>query len=463
MRFQSDPQSELYGDLPRVVIAGRPNAGKSTLFNRLAHKRRAITDPTPGVTRDAIETTALIAGKPVKLIDTGGFKLERVYDKENEEQKQIDTIVLERTLETLKTADLIILLFSAGEINAEDEELINLMRVLLEKTIVCVNKTEGGRLKAESYDLYKYGFKELFFISAEHGDNIPELCDVIASKLDFSHIKLKKPLLNIIKIAIAGKPNTGKSTFFNRLTSTKNSLVSDIAGTTRDVINGEFFYNEYKFIVLDTAGIRRKSKIEKTIEYYSVNRAIKAIEEADIVLHLIDAVEGFTEQDKKIAALANERGKGIIFILNKWDLVKHIKNSFNAMRDRLHFIFPHMNFSPVLPLCAKDGEGASRILDTAIVIYKQLKHQIETSVFNNYLEKWQNECHPPSGPRTRFKIKYGLQTCVNPVLFKLFVSRPQVWTENYAAFIRNKIRKDLGFSMVPVRLDVMPSRERRQK
>lgn len=456
-----DPELR-YNCLPRAVIAGRPNAGKSTLFNRLSRKRRAITDPSPGVTRDAIETTAFIAGKPVTLIDTGGFKLDR-----NGGQDEMDSMVLERTLETLKSADCVILLFAAGEISAEDEEFIKILRPLREKTIACVNKTEGGRLIAESCNLYQYGFSELFFISAEHGDNIFELCEAIAAKLDFSRVKIDDAKTHPIKIAIVGKPNTGKSTFSNRLTQTNNSLVSNIAGTTRDVVEGTLFYKEREFIILDTAGLRRKSKIEAQhkkaapVEYYSVNRAIKAIEEADIVFHLIDAQDGLTEQDKKIAAVSSGRGRGVIFIFNKWDLMPEIKNNFNAACDRLRYFFPQMSFSPVLPLCAKNGEGSVKILDTAITLYKQLTRRMETSLFNSYLEKWQDESPPPSGPRTRFKIKYGLQIHENPVIFKLFVSRPQAWTESYESYIRNKIRKDAGYSMIPISLDIAPSREKR--
>ncbi|MDR2509420.1 MAG: ribosome biogenesis GTPase Der [Spirochaetaceae bacterium] len=441
--------------LPRVVLAGRPNVGKSTLFNRLAHKRRAITDPTPGVTRDAVEMDIILDGKPLRLIDTGGFKLERGEDG-------LDALVVERAIETIRSADLLILLFDAGEITAEDEEFIILLRPYSEKIIACVNKTEGGRLAAEACAVAAYGFNNLFFISAEHGDNIAALTDALLARLDFSKVEREEESgTRPLRIMLAGKPNTGKSTLANRLTSSNASLVSDIAGTTRDVIEGAFVYKSRRFLTLDTAGIRRKNKINENIEYYSVNRAIRTMDEADIVLHLIDAEEGLSEQDKKIAALACERGRPVIFVLNKWDKMPDVKNTFNAVRDRLRFLFPQMAYAPVLPVSAASGEGVGKMLDMAIAMHGQLYNRLETSAFNNLLRRWQDEYPPPSGPRTRFKIKYGLQVSENPVIFKVFVSRPQAWTESYGAYIRNRLRADAGFSMIPVRLDIAPSRERR--
>jgi GTP-binding protein len=445
------------------VLAGRPNVGKSTLFNRLAHKRRAITDPTPGVTRDAIETRTLILDSPVTLIDTGGFKL----DHADNDEDRLDALVVERTLETLHSADLIVLLFSAGEFSAEDEEFVSLVRPLYDKTIACVNKTEGGRLVAESCALHRFGFKELLFISAEHGDNVAELCRIVherlsaAGKICLSFIEDEPQQEEPIRITLIGKPNTGKSTLSNRLTSSSGSLVSEIAGTTRDVIEGSLSYKGRRFITLDTAGIRRKTKVNEAIEYYSVNRAIKTLDAADVAVLLIDALEGLSEQDKKIAAQASQRGCPVIFALNKWDLVPPVKNGFTAMSDRLRFLFPQMAWAPIVPVSARTGDGVVKLLDMVIKVHTQLLRRIETSVFNDYLERWQIEYPPPSGPSTRFKIKYGLQISANPVMFKLFVSRPRAWTEAYGSYIANRLRKDAGYSMIPVRLEIAPSREDR--
>ena len=310
--------------LPTVVLAGRPNVGKSTLFNRLLHKRRAITDPTPGVTRDPVAVDASIMNKKLRLIDTGGFKLDRNESAEG----GLEAVVVERTIETIRESDLVVLIFEAGEITPEDEELIDILRPYQAKLIPVVNKCEGGRREADAWNLLSYGFEKIIMISAEHGDNVDELEETIASRIaDFSgddsesvsdpQHSTEGESESVIRIALLGKPNTGKSTLSNRLTASSSSIVSSIPGTTRDVVEGTFTWKKYKFLVLDTAGIRRRTKINENIEYYSVNRAIKTIDEADIVFLVIDAQEGLTDQDKKIAALAHEKGRGIIFALNK--------------------------------------------------------------------------------------------------------------------------------------------------
>jgi len=446
-----------YKNLPTVVIAGRPNVGKSTLFNRLLRKRRAITDPTPGVTRDPVESDCVIDDKPLRLIDTGGFKLTDVDG--------IDKLVVEKTLNTLKKADLIVLLIEAGEITSEDEELIEILRPYKKKLIVCVNKTEGGRLQADSWNVLSFGFDKVLMISAEHGDNIGELSQEILKRLDFS--KVEEEIQNredkTIRIALLGKPNTGKSTLSNRLTGANASIVSDIPGTTRDTVEGSFKWKSRDFIILDTAGIRRKAKVTENIEYYSVNRAIKTIDSADIVVLMIDAAEGLSDQDKKIAALAHDKGRGIILTLNKWDTMPQEKNTFKTAEERIHFQFGQMEYAPIIPVSAKDGTGVDKIISTAIKMYAQLNTSISTSHLNTALEQWLTEHPPPSGPRTRFKVKYAVQKSANPVHFIFFTSRTQAVSDSYVSYLKNRIRKDLGFSMVPVLLEIKSSAEDRKR
>ena len=450
MEFNGDLK---YRNLPVVVLAGRPNVGKSTLFNRLLHKRRAITDPTPGVTRDPVGMDAFIAGKPLRLIDTGGFKL----DREGALPDILDDLVVGRTLETLGEAAFVVLILEAGSVTPEDEEFIRILRPLRDRLLVAVNKTEGGRREADSWNLLSYGFERIFMISAEHGDNVGELEEAIISRLDFSRVELDDTEGRPIRLALVGKPNTGKSTLSNRLTASGASIVSDIPGTTRDVVEGEFFYKNRRFLVLDTAGIRRKSKVTENIEYYSVNRAIKTMDEADVVILLIDAREGLAEQDKKIAALAHEKGRGIILVLNKWDTMPPVKNSFTAARDRTRFLFPKMDYAPILALCALDGAGVEELLSTAVRMYAQLNKRVETAPLNQALERWLAEYPPPTGPRTRFKVKYAVQVSGNPVKFVFFVSRPGAVSEAYVSFLRNRIRKDLGYSLVPIGIELRPS------
>ncbi|MDL2228967.1 ribosome biogenesis GTPase Der [Treponema sp. OttesenSCG-928-L16] len=443
-------QETKYRNLPTVVLAGRPNVGKSTLFNRLLRRRRVITDPTPGVTRDPVSADAFIAGRPLRLVDTGGFKLER---------EELDELVVERTLEVLEEADLVVLILEAGELTPEDEEFIEALRPWQDRLLVAVNKTEGGRREADAWNLLSYGFDQVFMISAEHGDNIAELEDAIISRLDFSGVETDDSESRPIRIALAGKPNTGKSTLSNRLTASSASIVSDIPGTTRDVVEGVFTYKKKAFKVLDTAGIRRKSRVNENIEYYSVNRAIKSMDEADIVFLMIDAQEGLSDQDKKIAALAHERGRGIILVLNKWDAVPQVKNGFQAVSDRIRFMFGKMEYAPIVAVSALDGSGVDKLLDTALRMYAQLRRHIETAVLNQHLEKWLEEHPPPIGPQSRFKVKYAVQVSENPVKFAFFVSRPQAVSESYLSYLRNKVRKDLGYSMIPVEIELRASRK----
>ncbi|MCL2094380.1 MAG: ribosome biogenesis GTPase Der [Treponema sp.] len=451
---------------PRVALAGRPNVGKSTLFNRLLRRRRSITDPTPGVTRDPVSMGAVILGRPVELIDTGGFKLDREHDSI---QGDLEREVVERTLGILKGADLIVLIFEAGELTLEDEEFISLLRPYQSKLLAVVNKTEGGRRISESYNILSYGFDRVIMISAEHGDNVGELEEAIIAALPESGPEGPgaegrgaggTQTQGSIKLALLGKPNTGKSTLSNRLTSSEASIVSPHPGTTRDVVEGEFTFKKRKFQVLDTAGIRRKTKVSENIEYYSVNRAIRAIDQADIVILIIDAQESLTDQDKKIAALAHEKGRGIILALNKWDTMGEGKNTFNAVRDRIRFLFGQMEYAPILPLSALNGEGLEKLLNTCITMSAQLHRQIETSVLNQHLSKWLVEYPPPLGKQSRFKVRYAVQTQANPVRFIFFASRSHAVSEPYVAYLRNRIRRDLGFSLIPLLIEVRASSTR---
>jgi GTP-binding protein len=455
MKF--DPRYK-YRRLPRVVLAGRPNVGKSTLFNRLLHQRRAITDPTPGVTRDPVAMDGFIKGMPLTLMDTGGFKLDRRAAGGREVPGDLlDDLVVEKTLGALETADLILLILEAGELTSEDEEFISLLRPYREKLMAVVNKTEGGRRESESWNILSYGFDKVWMISAEHGDNVGDLEDAIVARLNFSGVELDGSDERPIRIAIVGKPNTGKSTLSNRLTASAASIVSDIPGTTRDVVEGAFSYKNRSFQVLDTAGIRRKSKVTENVEYYSVNRAIKSMDDADIVFLLIDAQEGLSDQDKKIAALADKRGRGIIMVLNKWDLMPDIKNTFTAVQDRIRFLFGQMEYAPIMPVSARDGSGVDALLNTAIGIYAQLNRHTDTGVLNQALGRWLAENPPPVGPQTRFKIKYAVQVSDNPVKFVFFASRPRAVGGAYVGYLRNKIRRDLGYSLIPVGAEIRAS------
>lgn len=451
-----DP-AKTYVNLPLVVLAGRPNVGKSTLFNRFMKKRIAIVDPTPGVTRDPVEATAFIAGKPVHLMDTGGYKLTRDVGTM---EAVMDDLVVEKTIQMIKKADLILLLLEAGEITPEDEEFVQQLRPYWNKVIAAVNKTEGGRNESDAWNYMQFGFNELLFISAEHGDRIPELSEKIVSRLDFSNVKEGQEEEPPIRIAILGKPNTGKSTLSNRLTHSEASIVSDYAGTTRDVVEGSFRYNGRDCLLLDTAGIRRKSKVKENVEYYSVNRAIKTLDDCDVVFLMIDAQEGLAEQDKKICALAYERGRPIIFVLNKWDTQEKGRTAARKAEENIRIMFGQMNWAPIVETSALNGDGMKNLMDTALELYSQVTRKVETAALNAALKDWLFKYPPPASKTMHFKIRYMTQTSVNPVSFVIFATRPDTVPLTYITFLKNRIREDLGFDKIPVQLELKASRQK---
>ena len=457
-RTQKFFPDKVYYNLPLIAIAGRPNVGKSTLFNALTHTKRAITDPTPGVTRDPVEGTAFLAGKPVRLMDTGGYKLTRDFTSR---ESEMDDLVVEKTVEMLKKADRILLLLDAAEITAEDEELMLQLRPYWNKLIAAVNKTEGGKNELLAANYHKYGFQSLMNISASHGDGLPALQEAMVKGLDFSRVKEGTDTERPIRIAILGKPNTGKSTLSNYLTQTKASIVSDYAGTTRDVVEGSFRFNGRDIQILDTAGIRRKAKVTENVEYYSVNRAIKTLDECDIAFIMIDAKEGLAEQDKKITSLAYERGRGVIFVMNKWDTVED--NGAKAKKKVTEWIktmFGHMNWAPIVMTSALQGQGIKELMNTALSIYQQLTHKVDTASLNMALKDWLFKYPPPATKAIHFKIRYMTQTSINPVNFLIFATRPDKVPLTYVTYLKNRIREDLGFDQIPVQIEMKASRTR---
>ncbi len=438
--------------LPLVAIVGRPNVGKSTLFNRLIRKRRSITDPTPGVTRDVIAETWMLEGSLVTLVDTGGVTARG---------EGFDDAVTERSRSLLASADVIILLLDVHELTPEDEMLIEWVRPYADKLVAAVNKVDHENHEKMMWDLYRFGFDLIIPLSAEHGRGVDELAEAVAGKIDFTVDR--EPAAappEDVRIAVMGKPNTGKSTLVNRLLGSDAAIISEIPGTTRDVVSGVFTYQDRTYRILDTAGLRRKRKVHENVEYYSVNRAVRSIEEVDIVLLLIDAKEGLVDQDKKIASLITEKGKGVFLVLNKWDLMDRTPNQLRAVRDRVRYLFPMLGFAPILPISGKEGSGIPALMKSVEEIYEQLNRRVDTSLINSAVRRWVEQNEPPRSSRGRYKIFYATQISSSPVEFLLFVNRTEGFPSGYVGYITNGIRRELGFDKVPVRVSL---RERRRR
>lgn len=438
-------------NMKNVVIIGRPNVGKSTLFNRLVGKRRAITDPTPGVTRDPITERWILCGHAVDLTDSGGVKLDL---------EGFDELVSKKSLSLLDGADAIIFLLDCTEVTPEDHMLMKELRPYTDKIVLTVNKIDDVTREDLIWNYFSYGYQRIVGISSAHGLGIDTLEETLLGMLDLEDETDSAEELNAdfetdsLKLAVLGKPNTGKSTLTNLLTGLDLSIVSPIAGTTRDVVKGGFHYKGKEFTILDTAGIRRKTKVEEDVEYYSVNRAIKTIDEADVVLLVVDSVEGLADQDKKIANLIVRRGKGVVLVLNKTDLLKGMANEMQAIEDRVRFQFPILNFAPIQFISAANGTNISQMLDTVLKVYNQLGKRIDTAVLNDALKAWGEAYQPPRGAEGHYKVYYGTQVSVHPVRFLFFINRKKDFPQVYVQYLKNCIRKDLGFSLVPIEISL---------
>jgi GTP-binding protein len=439
-----------------VAIVGRPNVGKSTLFNRLVGRRHAITDPTPGVTRDPVGQPATLAGCDVRLVDTGGYTTD---------SDPLARAISDRALRVIRESSVVLLVVDGTELTALDQEFVEELRPFSDRLVLVVNKLDTGARDDLLWEFHSLGMDRVVGVSAAHGRNVDELETVVAPLLapdgecagagseesgEAGPAEEELP----IRIAVLGQPNTGKSTLVNRLTVSENSIVADAPGTTRDVIEGEFEWNSHRFRVLDTAGIRRKSKVTESIEYYSVTRAIDTIRDAEVVVLLIDAEQGLTDQDKKIAALVVERGRGIVLALSKWDLMPKLGNQFNALRDRIDFLFPILQFAPLVPISGLTGNGLDQMLDAIVKVRNQLQHRVETGKLNRHLRRWLEETPPPLHHRHRPRIKYMTQVDRLPVTFVAFVNTRKGIPDSYVSYLRNRIRTDFGLDKIPIRLEL---------
>ncbi|MCC0630308.1 ribosome biogenesis GTPase Der [Clostridioides sp. ES-S-0171-01] len=429
---------------PVVAVVGRPNVGKSTIFNKFAGKRISIVENTPGVTRDRIFAEVEWLDKYFTLVDTGGI-----------EPDSEDIILSQMRNQAMLAMDMshVILFIVDGKagITSADKEIAQLLRKTKKPVILVVNKIDSQSQFDNIYDFYELGFGTPFAVSGANsmgfGDLLDEIVENFPAGLDTEYEE------DIIRVAITGKPNAGKSSILNKILGEERVIVSPIAGTTRDAIDTYFEKNGQKFLLIDTAGLRRKSKIYETIEKYSVIRAMSAVDRADVVLIVIDALEGVTEQDTKVAGIAHDEGKGCIFVINKWDLIEKDNKTMSNYTKDIKEKFPFMMYAPIVFVSAKTNQRMNKILDTVEYVSNEHSKRISTSALNEVIGEAVMLNQPPSDKGRRLKIYYGTQTDIRPPKITLFINDKDLTHFSYQRYLENKIRENFGFEGTSIKFE----------
>lgn len=425
-----------------VAIVGRPNVGKSTLFNRLTKTRRAIVDSVSGVTRDRHYGKSEWNGMEFSVIDTGGY-IEDTNDLfENEIKRQVQLAIEE--------ADIILFLVDVLDgVTSMDKDVANLLRKTDRKSFLVVNKVDNSKLINDSVDFYSLGFDSFFCTSSSSGSGTGELLDVVVKNLTFNSNPKSE---NIPHLAFIGRPNVGKSSMINTLLGKRRNIVTDIAGTTRDSIHTYYNRFGYDFILTDTAGLRKKGKVNENLEFYSVMRTIKAIENSDVCLLLIDANDGLNSQDLKIFHLAEKNKKGIVILVNKWDLFKKETKSTKSYELAIKEKIAPFNNVPIVFTSALTKQRILKAVEVAIDVWKRRKKRISTSKLNSFLQEVIAKTPPPSVKGKYIKIKYCTQLPTQTPSFALFANLPQYVKDSYKRFIENKLRENFNFLGVPMQI-----------
>ncbi len=438
-----------------VAIVGRPNVGKSTLFNKLTGSRISIVDNTPGVTRDRIYGDCEWLGHKFLLIDTGGIEpySDDVILKQMRAQADI----------AIETADVIIFVTDVTTgILAADSEVASMLQKSGKPIVLCVNKCDSiGAPPAEFYEFYNLGLGDPFAVSSVHGHGTGDLLDEVIKYLPNENTNDEEND-EIIHVAVIGKPNVGKSSLINRICGENRAIVSDIAGTTRDTTD-TFVENAFgKFNFIDTAGIRRKSKVTDAIERFSVIRARSAVERANVCVIMIDAVEGFTEQDSKIAGIALEAGKACIIAVNKWDAVEKDSDTMKNYKKKLSTDFSFMSYAPVLFISAKTGQRLDKLFDLIAFVHSQNSMRISTGKLNEVLAEATSRVQPPTDKGKRLRIYYMTQASTRPPTFVFFVNNSELFHFSYQRYLENQIREVFGLDGTPVRFIIRERGEGRK-
>lgn len=427
---------------PIVAIVGRPNVGKSTLFNRFTGGRTAIVEDTPGVTRDRLYRDAEWKNIIFTVIDTGGIEI-------NNDDSMLSRIKQQAQI-AMEEADVILFVVDGKiGITVDDHEVSQLLRKTNKEVLLVVNKVEDFSDPAITYDFYQLGLGEPIPISASHGMNTGDLLDKLIETFPENLEEPYDP--DVIKITVAGRPNVGKSSLVNVILGQERVIVSNIPGTTRDAIDTPFKRNNQEYVIIDTAGMRRRGKIDEPTERYSVIRSLRSIERCDVALMVIDASEGITEQDKKIAGYIHEQGKGCILVINKWDLVDKDDKTLHKFEKQIRSELLFMQYAPIIFVSALTKQRVPKILEIVDFVAEQHTHRINTSVLNQVIIEATQLNPPPSDKGVRLKILYSTQASIKPPTFILFVNEPEILHFSYKRFLENKIREAFGFEGTPIR------------
>ncbi len=430
---------------PIIAVVGRPNVGKSTLFNKLIGERRSIVEDTPGVTRDRIYGETEWRGRKLILIDTGGI-----------EPKTDDVILSQMKLQAqiaIDTADVILFLCDVRTgVTAADRDIAVMLKKSGKPIVPCINKCDSiGQLPMEFYEFFELGFeRDLIPVSGIHGSGSGDILDACIEELGDWEDDEKAD--DSIKVAVIGKPNAGKSSIINRMVGENRLIVSSIAGTTRDAVDTavENEFGKYNFI--DTAGIRRQSKIDDKIEHFSVLRAHMAVERADVCLLMIDAQQGITEQDEKIAGIAHEAGKATVIVVNKWDLIEKDNHTVSEFNNRIRTALAYMPYAPILYVSAKTGQRVANLYEKINQVFEQSTKRVTTGMLNDVLGDAMIRVQPPSDKGRRLKIYYMTQISVAPPTFVIFCNNAELFHFSYQRFIENCLRETFGFEGTPIKL-----------
>jgi len=438
---------------PVVAIVGRPNVGKSTLFNRIIGRNFAVVDNMPGVTRDRNYAEAEWMGKHFLLVDTGGF--------EPETEDVMFTKMREQTSLAVEEADFIIFLMDGkGGLLPADIEVSHRLRASGKPVLYVLNKVDGERHEGLIPDFYRLGINTLYPISAQHGQGVSDLLDELSNLLPETTPESEdKQVVEIPRIAIIGRPNVGKSSFVNALMGEDRMIVSSVAGTTRDAVDSVYTYYGKQYILVDTAGIRSRGKISRGVEKYSVMRAMKGIERADVALVLIDASEGITEQDERIVGLAHEAGKGIILVLNKWDLVPDKEEGYKRFMASVQQRLKFADYASVITISAVTRQRITKVFEEIDKVMEETQRRVSTAELNRVFSQLVARHEPPLYRAKRVKYYYATQVGIKPPTFVVFVNYPAGVHFSYLRYIENHLRQSFGFHGTPVRLFAKSRRE----